>query len=186
MIIGAITGLVGFGLFLSIILLADRVENGQADGQANEQGELQPVQSSEESIVLYALQHGVFSSRDAAAQFINEHPILNLSTIIQHNQSYYIWSVLAPEKYDVTQEVSSFWKEVPMQNKCPKYPKLLEHFKNLSENNLLDIAEFSTKIPSEWADTLQKISNLSSDTGVWRVQILGTDIETSGCIQFNL
>ncbi len=182
MIIGAITGLVGFGLFLSLVLLADRVGNEQAD----KPGELQPVQSSEESVVLYALQHGVYSSREAAAQFINEYPILNLATIIQHNQSYYIWSVIAPEKYEVQQGGSSFWKEVTIQSKCSQFPNLLEHFKNLSENNLLNITEFSTKIPAEWTDTLQKVSSLSSDTGVWRVQILGTDIETNGCIQFNL
>ena len=184
MIIGAITGLVGFGLFLSMILLADRVENGQTDKP--EPGELQPVQSSEESVVLYALQHGVFSSREAAAQYINENPILNLATIVSHNQSYYIWSVISPEKYDVQQGIPSFWKEVPMQSKCPQYPNLLEHLRNLSENNLLNITEFATKIPSEWTGTLQKVSILSKDVGVWRIQILATDIETSSCIQLNL
>ena len=180
MIIGAVTGLVGFGLFLTMILLADRVDNEQADD-----GELQPVQSSEESISMYALQHGVFSSRDAAAQYMNENPVLNLATIIPHNQSFYIWSTISPEKYEVPQGISSFWKEVPLQNKCPKFPNLLEHLKNLSENNLLNINEFATKIPAEWAETLQKVANLSSDVGVWRVQIVATDIETSGCIQFN-
>ncbi len=181
MIIGAITGLVGFGLFLSMILLAGRFDNEQAD-----ENDLQPVQSSEESVVLYALQHGVFSSREAAAQYMNENPVLNLATIIPHNQSFYIWSIISPEKYEVSQNVSSFWKEVPIQNKCPKFPDLLEHLKNLSENNLSNITEFATKIPSEWAETLQKVAGLSSDIGVWRVQIVGTDIETSNCIQFNL
>ena len=180
MIVGAITGLVGFGLFLSMILLSDRVDQEQADEDI-----LQPVQSSEESIVLYALQHGVFSSREAAAQYMNENPILNLATIIPHEQSFYIWSVVSPEKYDVSQEISSFWKEVPIQSKCPQFPNLLEHLKNLTENNLLNINEFATKIPKEWGDALQKVATLSSDIGIWRAQMMATDIETSSCIQFN-
>ena len=84
MIIGAVTGLVGFGLFLSMLLLTDRAETGN---KQVDDGELQPVQSSEESVTLYALQHGVFSSRDAAAQFMSENPILNLATIIPHKES---------------------------------------------------------------------------------------------------
>lgn len=181
MVIGAITGLVGFGLFLTMILLADQVDNNK---QADED-ELQPVQSSEESIVMYALQHGAFSSRDAAAQYMNENPTLNLATIIPHNQLYYIWSIILPGKHEVSQDIPSFWKEVTLQNKCTQHPNLLEHFKNLSENNLLNINEFATKIPTEWAESLQKVAILSSDIGVWRVQLLGTDIETSGCIQYN-
>lgn len=180
MIVGAITGLVGFGLFLSMILLSGRVDQEQADEDI-----LQPVQSSEESIALYALQHGVFSSREAAAQYMNENPMLNLATIIPHEQSYYIWSVVSPEKYDVSQEVSSFWKQVSIQSKCPQFPNLLDYLKNLSENNLLNINEFATKIPKEWGDALQKVATLSSDIGIWRVQILATDIETSSCIQIN-
>ena len=182
MIIGAVTGLVGFGLFLSMLLLTDRAEPGneQVDDE-----DLQPVQSSEESVTMYALQHGVFSSRDAAAQFMSENPILNLATIIPHKQSYYIWSTISPEKYVVSQDIPSFWKEVPLQNKCPQFPELLEDLKNLTENNLTDINEFSKKIPNEWVATLKEVSSLSRDIGVWRVQLLSTDIETSSCIQFN-
>ena len=182
MIIGAVTGLVGFGLFLSMLLLTDRAETGK---KQVDDGELQPVQSSEESVTLYALQHGVFSSRDAAAQFISENPILNLATIISHNQSYFIWSTISSEKYVVSQDIPSFWKAVPVQNKCPQFPDLLEDLENLSENNLTDINEFSKKIPNEWVVTLKEVSSLSRDIGVWRVQILSTDIETSGCLQFN-
>ena len=181
MIIGAVTGLVGFGLFLTMILLADTVDNEQAD-----EGELQPVQSSEENIVMYALQHGAFSSHDAAAQYMKENPILNLATIIPYNQTYYVWSNISPEKNEVQQNIPSYWKEIPLQNKCNQFPNLLENLKNLSENNLLNINDFSAKIPTEWKDTLQKVAILSSDIGVWRVQILATDIETSGCIQLNL
>ena len=179
-IIGSLTGFLGFGIFISVILIGERKEvTGEIPVSTNEGIE-------EVAIHLSALQYGVFSSVDSATSFMKDFSNLNVAAIIPIEDKYYVWSKLSVDKGDKEQTIpSSFWKEIKVTNGCSEFPELLTVLQNLTENNLMDIEGISSKIPNYMVKTLQSVGQLSNDSNVWRLHLVSEDISQKGCLKLN-
>lgn len=181
-IIGSLTGLIGFGIFLSLVLVGENKEPGQAVTPVTTQPE--PVTG--DAVTFYAVQHGVFSSKESAAEFKNTFPELNLSTIVEHENQFYVWSKITNDKVDTASITpSAFTKAIQLASSCEKHSKLLSELKGLDENILSRKNDLSTNFPDEWIQTFNKITQLSNDPNVWRLQLVTTDLEQKTCLKLN-
>ncbi len=179
-IIGSLTGLLGFGLFMGILFWADFEE-----GEISEQVDVfQEQPAVGDSAQFYALQHGVFSSHDAAAAFMKDFSQLNLAAVVEAEGQFYIWSKLSVEKGLPEQTVpTSFWKAVTIEAaNCEQQATLLKELQALNQNNLVSKSEISKNVPNYWDPTLQAIGQLSSQVEVWRAHLVATDIEQKACL----
>ena len=115
MIIGSLTGLVGVGIFIMILQLPTEVSEEEIVPTTQMVSEEPVTQAS-----FYALQFGVFSTFDGAAQYLSSYPTLNKAAIIEVDGSYYIWSQLDREKVDgaTVTTPQSFYKHVTLTSAC--------------------------------------------------------------------
>ena len=181
-IIGSLTGLIGFGIFLSLVLVGENKDSGEATKPVTTQPE--PVTG--EAVTFYVVQHGVFSSKESAAEFKNTFPELNFSSIIEHENQFYVWSKITNEKGDAASITpSAFYKPIQLASSCEKYSKLLSELKGLDENILSRKNELSTNLPDEWLQTFNQITQLSNDPNVWRLQLVASDLEAKTCLKLN-
>jgi hypothetical protein len=181
-LIGSLTGLIGFGIFLSLVLIGDNKEQEQAVTPVVTQPE--PVTG--DAVTFYAVQHGVFSSEESAAEFKNTFPQLNLSSIVQHENQFYVWSKITNEKADAASITpTAFYKAIKLSSSCEKHSKLLSELKGLDENILSRKNELSTNFPDAWVQTFNQITQLSNDPNVWRLQLVATDLEVKTCLNLN-
>ena len=102
---------------------------------------------SEESVTqsFYALQFGVFSTSDGAAQFQSAYPTLNKAIIVEVDGSYYIWSQLDREKIEGATMTTpqSFYKQVTVTSACQnavenQIPSLLKDEKWLNGQAIVE------------------------------------------------
>lgn len=75
------------------------------------------VQTPEEQQVqqqYFALQHGVFSNFDSAAQFLGTYPTLNKAAVVKVDEQYFVWSRLDTEKVETALTIvpTGFYKKL--------------------------------------------------------------------------
>lgn len=181
-LIGSLTGFIGFAIFISLIVVGDQKKDQTVETNTSPIAENTEVDKK----TFYALQYGVFSSKEAAAAFMKDFSSLNLAATVAINEKYYIWSKLSPTKGDITQTIpSSFWKQLTITNVCPDYPELLNILESVTENNFLNIEEISGKIPSGLTETLTSIHQLSNDPNIWRAHLVAIETDQKSCLKLD-
>lgn len=142
-------------------------------GILDDEDKLLPVSNvAEEEIGFYATQHGMFSTQEAAASFQKQYPTLNKSVIVFVNDHYYLWSSLHISKTTMETTPASFSKAIRVNsNSCKEekiaaIPKLLQDDKSLKNN--FD----AQQAPADWAQTITKISALTTEPAELRLLLL--------------
>ena len=184
MIIGSLTGLVGVGIFIMILQLPTEVSKEEIVPTTQMVSEEPVTQAS-----FYALQFGVFSTFDGAAQFLSSYPTLNKAAIIEVDGSYYIWSQLDREKVDgaTVTTPESFYKQVTLTSACKnavenQIPNLLKDEKWL--NGQIIVEADKQGLPDDWLTQIAEIQKLSSNVGVVRLHLLINYYESLDCLKF--
>ena len=183
MLIGSLTGLVGVGIFILILQFPTE--------QVSEEEIVPTTQMVTEEAVtqtFYALQFGVFSTFDGAAQYLSAYPTLNKAAIVEVDGSYYIWSQLDREKVDgaTVTTPQSFYKQVTVTSACQnaaqnKIPSLLKDEKWLN-GQAIDEAD-KQGIPEDWLTKIDEIQKLSTNVGVVRLHLLINYYEGLNCMK---
>lgn len=193
-LLGSITGLVGVLLFIFMLNSMSSTYTGQT-----QQKELIPVssQQTEEkeensdvfSEVFYASQHGVFSSFDAASDFVYGYPSLNTSAVIEIDGKYYVWSSVATTKEGImkSDDPPSFSKPFTLSAVGCKEPAL-KNVPSLLKN--FDFAKFNfegeekqAELPSDWQTITFALSTISSDYSVVRMHLLAHYFTENDCLK---
>lgn len=182
MLIGSLTGLVGVGIFILILQLPTKEVSDEVIPTTQIVSE-DPVTQS-----FYALQFGVFSTFDGAAQFLSTYPTLNKAAIVKVDESYYIWSQLDREKIDgaTVTTPQSFYKQVTVTGACQnpidnQIPMLLKDEKWLNGQALVE--EDKKNLPDEWLTQIAEFQKLSSNVGVVRLHLLINYYESLNCLK---
>lgn len=182
MLIGSLTGLVGVGIFIMILQLPAEEVSDEVVPTTQIVNE-EPITQS-----FYALQYGVFTTFEGAAQFLSTYPTLNKAAIIKVDESYYIWSQLDREKIDgaTVTTPQSFYKHVTVTSACQKtienqIPSLLKDEKWLNGQALAEGDK--QELPEEWLEQIAEIQKLSSNVGVVRLHLLINYYESLNCLK---
>lgn len=185
MLIGSMTGIIG--VLLLIMLLKMPIEEQVQD--AGPVVETTAQQEQEEIIqVFYALQHGVFSSSDSAAQFVAAYPTLNKSAIVEIEGQYFVWSRLDIEKVETALTVvpSAFYKKLTLHSSCPspaqlQLPKTLKDTKWLTLQGV-DQAD-TTAVPEDWVKRAEEVLKLTTNPNVIRLHLAKNYFEQLDCLK---
>ncbi|HEY4623352.1 translation initiation factor 2 [Solibacillus sp. FSL R7-0668] len=185
MLIGSMTGIIG--VLLLIMLLKMPIEEQAQD--AGPVVETTSQQEQEEIVqVFYALQHGVFSSSDSAAQFVASFPTLNKSAIVEIEGQYFVWSRLDIEKVDTALTVvpSAFYKKLTFHSSCPnpaqlQLPKTLKDTKWLTLQGI-DQAD-ATAVPEDWVKRAEEVLKLTTNPNVIRLHLAKNYFEQLDCLK---
>ena len=173
--------LLGVGASLiSLFLLWNGI--GLIDGEQK----LLPVSDvASEEVPYYATQHGVFSTKEAAAQFQKQYPTLNQSVIVEAGESYHLWSSLHVTKTTEATVPSSFSKKLTLsgascsESVFAKLPKLLQD-ENLLKNNFKE-----ADLPPDWEATVTAITAMTTDVAEVRLLLFEHYRQQQSCLKLN-
>lgn len=185
MLVGSLTGIIG--VLLLIVFLKMPVQQQQQQ----QNGEVIAVQTEEQQEVVqvfYALQHGVFSSLDSAAQFMGSFPTLNKAAIVNVESQYFVWSRLDIEKLEsaLTVVPSAFYKKITLHSSCPT-PAQLQLPKTLKDTKWLTLqagtSADTTLIPEDWVERAEEVLKLSTNPNVIRLHLTKNYFEQVECLK---
>lgn len=187
---GTLTGLIGVALFVLVLQLASKAPNEETIPVQTQQ---QPPQEGGEALDVleakfFAIQHGLFSSLEAATIAINADPTLNKAAIVEVDGQFYVWSSLAIEKKLPITEPTAFFKPMTIGAACSvntiqKIPLLLQDEKYLKNN--FEQEKNKGEVPDDWGSLLQATAKLSSDIDVIRLHLLAHYYSANDCLKIS-
>ena len=185
MLIGAFTGFLGVILFILILQMPQKKENDEVITTSQTQ-----TPNEQESIAqaFLALQHGVFSNFDSAAQFLASYPTLNKAAIVEVNDQYFVWSRIDIEKVEsaLATVPSAFYKKITLESSCPKnaelqLPKTLKDTKWLTVQAADELE--GGVVPEDWLTRVLEIQKLSTNPSVIRLHMFLNYYERLDCLK---
>ena len=183
MLIGSITGLAGVILFVFILQLPTTTEEAAET--------IPTVQTPEEKQVqeqYFALQHGVFSNFDSAAQFLGTYPTLNKAAVVKVDDQYFVWSRLDTEKVETALTIvpTGFYKKITIASSCPN-PAELQLPVTLKDSKLFSAegteAIDKQQVPEDWTKLMTEVSKLSTNPNVVRLHMFINYFESLDCLK---
>lgn len=194
-ILGLITGLVGV-LFFIILLnsMGTNVDSIKIDDGKKVATSMEPKENKsniQEGTYeeFFANQHGVFSSFDAASEFVSNYPSLNTSAIVEIDKNYYVWSQVTPTKEEIKKvdEPSSFVKPFKLSSDACKKKELQELPKILKSDDkskfYFEDKKTKNQYPSDWKTVTVALTNLSEDLSVVRMHLLAHYYSKNNCLK---
>ncbi|MBD8037308.1 translation initiation factor 2 [Solibacillus sp. A46] len=184
MFIGSLTGLAGVLVFIFIL---------QLPTTEKEVAETIPtVQTTEEQQQVkqqyFALQHGVFSNFDSAAQFLGTYPTLNKAAVVKVDEQYFVWSRLDTTKVDAALALipSGFYKSITIASSCPnnaelQLPITLKDTKMFTGQQTDTIDE--QLVPTDWIGLASEVSKLSTNPNIIRLHMFLNYYERLDCLK---
>lgn len=180
--IGGVTGLIGVVLFIFMLQFQPKQEVAET---------IPTVQTTDDQQVqqtFFALQHGVFSNFDSAAQFLATYPTLNKAAVVKVDEQYFVWSRLDIEKVEAALVTvpSAFYKTINVTSSCPKneelqLPSILKDTKLLMVQQPEEIDE--QLVPQDWVEMANGVSKLSSDPNIVRLHMFINYFERLDCLK---
>ena len=145
-------------------------------------------------IAMYAKQHAVFSSQDAAASFISDEQ-LPKAAVVQSDDQYFVWSALGPSANDADPagETGVFRKEVTVSPLVcdggeDELLRSVLHAQQISEIQDLATSKKNAKGSDEKDPFVEKVSAITAftdDLNVIRIHILAHFSETWDCVKLD-
>lgn len=175
-----------FGVILFVFIL-------QLPSTTEEAAETIPttVQTHEEQQVqqeYFALQHGVFSNFDSAAQFLGTYPTLNKAAVVKVGEQYFVWSRLDTEKVETALTIvpTGFYKKITIASSCPN-PAELRLPVTLKDSKLFSTEETESvdkqQVPEDWPGVMTEVSKLSTNPNVVRLHMFINYFESLDCLK---
>ncbi|MER2127063.1 translation initiation factor 2 [Solibacillus sp. FSL H8-0523] len=186
MFVGSLTGIIG--VLLLIVFLKIPVQQQLQPKQGEEVIAVQTEEQQEVVQVFYALQHGVFSSLESAAEFMGSSPTLNKAAIVNVESQYFVWSRLDIEKVEsaLTVVPSAFYKKMTLHSSCPT-PAQLQLPKTLKDTKWLTLQAGTTAdtalIPEDWIERAEEVLKLSTNPNVIRLHLTKNYFEQVECLK---
>ncbi|WP_342558824.1 hypothetical protein [Metasolibacillus sp. FSL K6-0083] len=182
-LLGIASGLIGVALFVMIL---NFVSNEKV---SEEKEDVLPVQQEvveEVNASFYASQHGLFSSKEGAEQFIAANPLLNKAAIIEMDNQFFIWSALSTNKEVATLAPSAFFKQLSIVAACSeptmqRLPEILMDEKYLK--NYFGQEQKEGEVPADWGEILAAVTSLSNDINVMRLHIFTHYYGENDCLK---
>lgn len=196
-LLGLCTGIVGVLFFIILLNSMDsnvdrnKIDDGKkvTTSTSTEQKETKSNLQEETSEQFFANQHGVFSSFDAASEFVSNYASLNTSAIVEIDKNYYVWSQVAPTKEEIKKvdEPPSFVKLFKLSSAACK-KKELQELPNILKSNDKSKFYFEDKkpkaqYPSDWQTVTVALTNLSKDLSVVRMHLLAHYYSKNDCLK---
>ena len=184
MFIGSLTGLAGVLVFVFILQLPTKEEEVAE--------KIPTVQTTEEQQQVkqqyFALQHGVFSNFDSAAQFLATYPTLNKAAVVKVDEQYFVWSRLDTTKVDAALALipSGFYKSITIASSCPnnaelQLPITLKDTKMFTSQQADTIDE--QLVPKDWIGLASEVSKLSTNPNIIRLHMFLNYYERLDCLK---
>lgn len=182
MFFGTLTGLIGVGLFVLFLQLPSNSEKEMVPTTSQSPSEQETV-----SQAFFALQHGVFSNFDSAAEFLATYPTLNKAAIFEVDGQFYIWSQIDNEKIEGATKTSpiSFYKSMNLTSSCPtnselQLPRILKDENWLTQ---VTVADDLQNVPKDWVEKVSVVQKLTNQPSVIRLHILMNYYEQLDCLK---
>lgn len=193
MIHGVIIGIVAIAIVGFILAGAEGrsdipkiKEDIPASGPASKSDENTP-ESVADSLQLYAVQHGVFTTGDAAATFIATDPSLAKTAIIQSGEKYFVWSAVGLTEDEIESQIQSetFRKSFQVntsqceENGGQQLREILTA-KKIDEIKNLDTPKKEEEV-SEFNQKLSAITAFTKDLSLIRLHLLSQYTYSEDC-----
>lgn len=198
MVNGVIIGVVAIAIIGFIILGANGKKNGEttnpevpATGPPANEGESPTQEPGNDSLKLFARQHGAFSSSTSAATFMEADPSLNTAAIIQVADQYYIWSVVGLTEAEILDSDSeeTFRKEFSATLTTCDVVGAEKLKEVLSTDDIAKIKSLESEKGNEKAEDFSRdvlaITSFTDDLQVIRLHLLAHYSTTKDCIEIS-
>lgn len=195
-LLGLCTGIIGVLLFILLLNSIDSNANNKVDERkVPVSSTTKENESKKEKLKdgtyeqFYANQHGVFSSFEAATEFVSDYSSLNTSAIVEVDNNFYVWSQVSPTKEDLLkiEQPSSFVKPFKMSGaSCEK--KELQQLPTLLKNKdrskfYFDDTSNKKNLPSDWHTITVALTSLSNDLSIIRMHLLAHYFSKNDCLK---
>lgn len=196
-LLGSVTGIVGVLLFILLLNsmdsqftpseVADEMIPVTSQGTEDEK----TITNIEASEQFYANQHGVFSSFEAATEFVYGYASLNTSAVIDIDGTFYVWSAVSTTKEGIvpTEDPPSFTKTFQLSAASCQQPELINLPILLKSNDpakfYFDGEEVPENVPADWQTLTFALSSISKDLSVIRMHLLAHYFTENDCLKIH-
>lgn len=155
-----------------------------------------PAPPSEvQSSTMFALQHGVFSSAETAADFINADSIYQKAAVVQVGGQYFVWSGvgLTEDELSPEQFTEAFRKRFTLKELTCTASPAHELWTVLHEKDVAKIKTFTASIKDEESSTeveklkrkIVAMTTYSESLPIIRAQLIADFIQQGDCLKID-
>ncbi|MGX9135417.1 hypothetical protein ACWV26_13730 [Rummeliibacillus sp. JY-2-4R] len=188
---GVLIGAAGILLFFFIL---QTVEKRAAQQSTHEpipvsKSQEKVSESKSNAVKFYAVQYGVYSSSQAASDFLAGHPEYENAAIVQSGKQFYLWGGIGNDENKIKSIVTkdSFIKPFSLSGAAceekglKSIPQLLEASK-VAELNIVN-AKKGLTMPTDWKAQIAAMSKVSDDLEIVKLQLLAHYGSENDCLE---
>ena len=158
-------------------------------GEAGKKGDAAGEPTANRRTAFFAVQHGMFSTGEAAQSFLSADANLRNAAIFPVGDKFYLWSSvhLTDSEAKDALTADTFVKPFTLDAAaCPpegegKLPVLLAA-KEPASLKFEDAAQ-AAGLPKDWNQNITAVEQISGEIGVIRLQLIGHYVPNSGCLK---
>lgn len=184
---GVLIGAAGVLLFFFIL---NTVENrNQQSDQALPVSTTKNTKGKSNAKTFYAVQYGVYSSSQAAKDFLAGHPELENMAIIPDGKEYYLWSAVGNSEKKIKSIVTkeSFVKPFTLSGDAceEKGLKIIPQLLSASKVAKLNVGDSKKgqAAPIDWQKNVAVMTKVSDQLEVIKLQLLAKYVSENDCIE---
>ncbi|WP_397539468.1 hypothetical protein [Rummeliibacillus pycnus] len=185
---GVLIGAAGVLLFFFILQTVEK-RSAQPDEQTLSSSTSQSTKETSKPVKFYAIQYGVYTSSQAASDFLAGHPEYENVAIVPVGKQFYLWSAVGNNEKKIKSTVSkdAFVKPFTLSGAAceekglKNIPQLLEVGK-VAKLNFSD----STKgkaTPADWKGKVTAMTKVSNNLEVVKLQLLAHYVSQNDCLE---
>lgn len=170
----------------------DKIENeipasGSVDGKKDDTA----GDNSQDSLKLFAKQHGAFTTSASAATFIAADPSLATAAIIQSGEQYFVWSAVGVSEAEIekTLEADTYKKEFSISPASCEVIRTTQLWEILEAEDVAKIKQIIAATDDEKSKELSRhidtITAFTSDLKVIRLHLLSKYASSNDCVKIS-
>ncbi|MGG0656757.1 hypothetical protein [Rummeliibacillus pycnus] len=185
---GVLIGAAGVLLFFFILQTVEK-RSSQQDEKTLPVSTAQSTEVKSKTVKFYAVQYGVYSSSQAASDFLAGHPEYENVSIVPAGKQFYLWSAVdnSEEKIKSIVTKDAFIKPFTLSGATceEKGLKILPQLLEVSKVAKLNVSD-STKgqaTPTDWKAKVTAMTKVSNDLEVVKLQLLANYVSENDCLE---
>ncbi|HWI48051.1 MAG TPA: hypothetical protein VNU45_07515 [Rummeliibacillus sp.] len=185
---GVLIGAAGVLLFFFILQTVEK-RSAQPDEQTLSVSTSQSTKETSKPVKFYAVQYGVYTSSQAASDFLAGHPEYENVAIVPVGKQFYLWSAVGNSEKKIKSIVTkdAFVKPFTLsgatceEKGLKSIPQLLEVSKVAKLNVSDSTKEQAT--PADWKGNVTSVTKVSNNLEVVKLQLLAHYVSQNDCLE---
>ncbi len=185
---GVLIGAAGVLLFFFILHTVEK-RSVQPDEHVLPASTSQGSKVTSKPVKFFAVQYGVYSSSQAASDFLAGHPEYENVAIVQAGKQFFLWGAVGTNEKKIKSLVNkdSFVKPFTLSGAAceEKGLKILPQLLDVSKVAKLNVSDSSKgqAIPAGWKGQVTEMTKVSSNLEVVKLQLLAHYVSENDCLE---